>query len=112
LLGSASVIRSSKSQVSACCNWLLTIVLSSEFSSLHNFRLDCKDNTSSCSSSVVSQLSLYVRVSFCMCIPLSLLGNSLVNKFTWKKNAHATVDKLLGESFPVQSVSYQRKVGD
>jgi hypothetical protein len=63
LLGNSLVIRSSNSWVSACCNWWLTTVLSSDLSSLYNFWLDCRENAVSNSFSVVSILSL------CVCIP-------------------------------------------
>jgi hypothetical protein len=46
-----------------------------------------------------------------MLTSLSLLGNGSLDTFPLKR-MHATMKELLQESFPVRSVSYQRKIGD
>jgi hypothetical protein len=52
------------------------------------------------------------RQTVCLYVyPTSLLGNGSVKPLPWQ-NTHTTLEELLYASFPMRSVSYQRKVGD
>jgi hypothetical protein len=89
--------------------------LLSGLASLYNFGSDHRESTSFDSYSVISVLSC---ASVCVS-SLSMLGNSLVNNFLQQQltecvpaatNMHATIEELLGTSFSMQSVPYQRKL--
>jgi hypothetical protein len=66
--------------------------------------LDCREN-------IASNVSSVNLLSLCVCV-----GDSLVLKQPCCKHCHTskylTVEELLYVPFPVQSVSYKRKVGD
>jgi hypothetical protein len=48
----------------------------------------------------------------CVCIPFTVARQRLGNPVPAAKNTHATIDEMLEASYSMQSVSYQRKVGD
>jgi hypothetical protein len=52
----------------------------------------------------------FPSVCVCICIIVSLLGNGSVKTLPWQR-IHAVIE-LLDASFPMLSVSYQRKAGD
>jgi hypothetical protein len=78
-------------------------------SSLYNLRSDCRENTASNSSSV---LTYFPRVSVSMCIPPFIARQQLRKHIPAATNTHTTIEQLLNSLFSMWRVLYKKKVGE